>query len=324
MLAETKHTSLRLAAAVLLVLTLLTACVSKSAQAQEKIDLGQKYLTELNYTEAVASFTEAIELDPDSIPAYMGRAEAHVGLAQYPEAKADYTTAIEKAADQPYTQAQAYVGRAEVNELTAANEDALRDYEAASNALDKVDPEKDSSIAANLLEALREKIRAAIARLKALFGTAEEPGNAAGSMAAREYPTTAAVEKTLQRINAARAEKGWPEVELIPIAECAEIAHEEANIMEQLSMDQITQEEADALFQENADRYDQIRARFQSGLCGMTLEAEKRQWPNMDESTEQTMESMAVEDMTEETKYVAIGFSDSGDYVSISAFWNGN
>lgn len=37
--------------------------------------MGRKYLTELNYTEAVASFTEAIGLDPENIPAYMGRAE---------------------------------------------------------------------------------------------------------------------------------------------------------------------------------------------------------------------------------------------------------
>lgn len=39
--------------------------------------MGRKYLTELNYTEAVASFTEAIGLDPEYIPAYMGRAEVN-------------------------------------------------------------------------------------------------------------------------------------------------------------------------------------------------------------------------------------------------------
>ena len=39
--------------------------------------MGRKYLTELNYTEAVASFTEAIGLDPEHIPAYMGRAEVN-------------------------------------------------------------------------------------------------------------------------------------------------------------------------------------------------------------------------------------------------------
>ena len=165
-----RQAPLRLAAAVVLLLALLTACTSKAARAQEKMDLGQKYLTELNYTEAVASFTEAIELDPENIPAYMGRAEAYVGLEQYPEAKADYTTAIEKAAELPYTQAQAYVGRAEVNELTTANEDALSDYEAASTALDKVDVEKITDVTEQMLEALKIKVYNACARLSALFG----------------------------------------------------------------------------------------------------------------------------------------------------------
>ena len=170
MLAETKRSPLRLFAVLLLALALFTACTSKAAKAQEKIELGQKYLTELNYTEAVASFTEAIELDPENIPAYMGRAEAYVGLEQYPEAKADYTTAIEKAAELPYTQAQAYVGRAEVNELTTANEDALSDYEAASTALDKVDVEKITDVTEQMLEALKIKVYNACARLSALFG----------------------------------------------------------------------------------------------------------------------------------------------------------
>lgn len=137
-----KGNLLKLLCGMLLVALLFTACTSKAAKAVEKVELGQKYLTELNYTEAVASFTEAIGLDPENIPAYMGRAEAYVGLKQYDDAKADYTTAIEKTADQPYTQAEAYVGRAEVNELTTANKDALADYEAASTALDTVDVEK--------------------------------------------------------------------------------------------------------------------------------------------------------------------------------------
>lgn len=49
----------------------------KAVTAADKIELGRKYLTELNYTEAVASFTEAIGLDPENIPAYMGRAEVN-------------------------------------------------------------------------------------------------------------------------------------------------------------------------------------------------------------------------------------------------------
>ncbi len=169
MITERKST-LRLFALVLLAAALFTACTSKAAKAQEKIDLGQKYLTELNYTEAVASFTEAIELDPENIPAYMGRAEAYIGLKQYDDAKADYTTAIEKTEEQPYTQAEAYIGRAEVNELTTANEDALSDYEAASTALDKVDVEKITDVTEQMLEALKIKVYNACARLSALFG----------------------------------------------------------------------------------------------------------------------------------------------------------
>ena len=49
----------------------------KAVTAADKTELGRKYLTELNYTEAVASFTEAIGLDPENIPAYMGRAEVN-------------------------------------------------------------------------------------------------------------------------------------------------------------------------------------------------------------------------------------------------------
>ena len=151
---------------IVLVLLLFTACSSKAAKAVEKVELGQKYLTELNYTEAVASFTEAIGLDPENIPAYMGRAEAYVALKQYDDAKADYTTAIEKTADQPYTQAEAYIGRAEVNELTTANEDALSDYEAASTALDTVDVEKITDVTEQMLEALKIKVYNACAAKK--------------------------------------------------------------------------------------------------------------------------------------------------------------
>lgn len=67
----------------------------KAVTAADKIELGQKYLSELNYTETVASFTEAIKLDPDNI--------------------------------------QAYMGRAEVNELTTANETAWADVSEAEN-----------------------------------------------------------------------------------------------------------------------------------------------------------------------------------------------
>lgn len=89
-----KQNLLQVVVAILSVMFLFTACASKATNAAEKIELGQKYLTESNYTEAVAAFTEVIKLDPSNIEAYMGRAEAYKGLKQYDDAKADYTEVI--------------------------------------------------------------------------------------------------------------------------------------------------------------------------------------------------------------------------------------
>lgn len=152
MLTEKRKTRLWLIAAVLLAVFLFTACASGASRVSEKIELGQKYLTELNYTEAVAAFTEVIKINPSNIEAYVGRAEAYKGLKQYEEAKADYTTVIEKAEDMPYTQAQAYAGRAEVYDLTDDATAAESDYSAAIGLLEK------ENIAEKLIRELKIKV----------------------------------------------------------------------------------------------------------------------------------------------------------------------
>lgn len=158
MIARRRKLWSQLIAVIALVAVLLTACGSKAATAADKIELGQKYLTELNYTEAVAAFTEVIGLDPDNIEAYMGRAEAYKGLKQYDDAKADYTTAIEKTDEMPYTQAQAYTGRAEVYELTDESTAAESDYSMAIGLLDEEDVGKKENIAEALIRELKIKV----------------------------------------------------------------------------------------------------------------------------------------------------------------------
>lgn len=158
MVTEKRRTGLRLIVAVLLEVFLFTACASGASKANEKIELGQKYLTELNYTEAVAAFTEVIKIDPSNIEAYTGRAEAYKGLKQYEEAKADYTTVIEKADDMPYTQAQAYAGRAEVYDLTDDTTAAESDYSAALGLLENEDVGKKENIAETLIRELKIKV----------------------------------------------------------------------------------------------------------------------------------------------------------------------
>lgn len=158
MVTEKRRTGLRLIVAVLLEVFLFTACASGASKANEKIELGQKCLTELNYTEAVAAFTEVIKIDPSNIEAYAGRAEAYKGLKQYEEAKADYTTVIEKADDMPYTQAQAYAGRAEVYDLTDDTTAAESDYSAALGLLENEDVGKKENIAEKLIRELKIKV----------------------------------------------------------------------------------------------------------------------------------------------------------------------
>lgn len=158
MIARRRKLWSQLIAVIVLVAVLLTSCGSKAATATDKIELGQKYLTELNYTEAVAAFTEVIKIDPSNIEAYAGRAEAYKGLKQYEEAKADYTTVIEKADDMPYTQAQAYAGRAEVYDLTDDTTAAESDYSAALGLLENEDVGKKENIAEKLIRELKIKV----------------------------------------------------------------------------------------------------------------------------------------------------------------------
>ena len=98
-----------------LVLTLgLCACGDSSAKWQEQYDLGQKYLTEGNYEEAILAFTAAIEIDPKNALAYVGRGDAYLGRGSDEEgltaAFADFETALSL----DDTNAGAYLGLAEV------------------------------------------------------------------------------------------------------------------------------------------------------------------------------------------------------------------
>lgn len=141
-----KRKLLQLVAAVLLAVMLLTACASGTSKAADKIELGQKYLTELNYTEAVASFTEAIRLDPDNIQAYMGRAEAYLALGEYEKALEDYRFVSQKTEEMPYTRAISYMGQAEVYEKIDKQDRALADYGLAKVLLTASDVGKAESV----------------------------------------------------------------------------------------------------------------------------------------------------------------------------------
>ena len=146
MIARRRKLWSQLIAVIVLVAVLLTSCGSKAATATDKIELGQKYLTELNYTEAIASFTEAIKLDPNNIQAYMGRAEAYVALGEYDKALDDYRFISGTTEDMPYTQALSYIGQAEVHEKMEQPARAVSDYGLAKALLKASDAGKAENV----------------------------------------------------------------------------------------------------------------------------------------------------------------------------------
>ena len=146
MIARRRKLWSQLIAVIVLVAVLLTSCGSKAATATDKIELGQKYLTELNYTEAIASFTEAIKLDPNNIQAYMGRAEAYVALGEYDKALADYRFISGTTEDMPYTRALSYIGQAEVHEKMEQPARAVSDYGLAKALLKASDVGKAENV----------------------------------------------------------------------------------------------------------------------------------------------------------------------------------
>ena len=71
--------------AVLLLLS-LAACGGKNTW-QEQYDLGMRYLNEGNYQEAIIAFETAIKIDPKRPEAYLGAAEAYMGLGDTDSAR---------------------------------------------------------------------------------------------------------------------------------------------------------------------------------------------------------------------------------------------
>ena len=74
---------------LLAAIVLATGCKeSGTASLSEQLELGQRYLEELDYESAIVAFQKAIEIDPKAMDAYVGLAEAHMALGNMEEALA--------------------------------------------------------------------------------------------------------------------------------------------------------------------------------------------------------------------------------------------
>ena len=75
------------------IILLLIGCKSKETRVQEQLDLGSKYMAELNYESAIVALNKAIEIDPKNVDTYKILAEVYEKSGQLDNAR----TILEKA-----------------------------------------------------------------------------------------------------------------------------------------------------------------------------------------------------------------------------------
>ena len=153
--------------AVLLVLTLVlgTGC-QKKMTVQDYLDLGDKYLTEANYEEAIVAFTKAIEVEPKAMKAYEGLANAYIKTENY-----------EKAQDVLQSGISVYEGLTEdertdefrlIYEELLKLEEKIKLYLDAENSSDMEENENETLAETDLVDAEKEHL---IAETKEKYGS---------------------------------------------------------------------------------------------------------------------------------------------------------
>lgn len=84
---------------------------------QKNLDLGNKYLLEMDYDGAIDAFSKAIEIDGMSWDAYVGRGDAYKALGDYKRAWEDYEKAEELSGDRTILDEK--IGRSEIRVVSA-------------------------------------------------------------------------------------------------------------------------------------------------------------------------------------------------------------
>ena len=142
----------------MMALVMLTACGAiNEMRITQQMDLGNRYLEELNYEEAVIAFQRVIELEDRNVDAWLGLAEASVGLAEaetgaesetyYKQAIDAYTTAIELEPQK----SESYLALADLYEKRGMPEEAIAVLESALTSAD------DTGVIKRRIEELQEK-----------------------------------------------------------------------------------------------------------------------------------------------------------------------
>lgn len=84
-----KYAILMIAVVLFLIITVLLGIKSNQFVKEnlaKQLELGQKYLQEMNYEEAIIAFNKVIEIDPKNVEAYLGLADAFIGMGEFDKA----------------------------------------------------------------------------------------------------------------------------------------------------------------------------------------------------------------------------------------------
>ena len=125
-----KINPLAIVAVILLVLAagMLFLIFAPGPRMKWALSMGEKYLTECDYTQAVTMFSRAIRVDARSEPAYLGRAEAYIQLNQPATAIEDLTFVIDELTTDD---ADVYIQRAEAYTMQGNTDAAQADLDTA-------------------------------------------------------------------------------------------------------------------------------------------------------------------------------------------------
>lgn len=125
-----KINPLAIVAVILLVLAagMLFLIFAPGPRMKWALSMGEKYLTECDYTQAVTMFSRAIRVDARSEPAYLGRAEAYIQLNQPAAAIEDLTFVIDELTTDD---ADVYIQRAEAYTMQGNTDAAQADLDTA-------------------------------------------------------------------------------------------------------------------------------------------------------------------------------------------------
>ena len=80
---------------LILVGMLLIGCKSKETRVQEQLDLGSKYMAELDYESAIVALNKAIKIDPKNVDAYKMLAEVYEKSGRLDDARATLEKVLE-------------------------------------------------------------------------------------------------------------------------------------------------------------------------------------------------------------------------------------